>query len=184
MDRDGTLIRNHHYGSDPNRIQLLEGVPEGLGLLRRAGYILIVVTNQSGIARGYFTERQLGLMHRRLGEMLEELGAAIDGWYYCPHHPEGVIPEYSVACDCRKPRPGMVHRACRELGIDPSVSWLMGDILDDVEAGKRAGTRAILLNVGTEGEPDCPERTPEFIADNFSEAVEYILRPPEGHRDG
>ncbi len=175
LDRDGTLIRNQHYGCDPDSIELLEGVPEGLGLLKGAGYSLVVVTNQSGIARGYFTEEQLRLMHRRLGELLEEQGAGIDGWYYCPHHPEGVVPEYAVACDCRKPGSGMVVRASAELGIDPSVSWLIGDILDDVEAGKRAGTRTVLLDVGAEGEPDRPERSPDYVARSFLEAVRYIL---------
>ncbi len=175
LDRDGTLIRNRHHGCDPDGIELLGGVPEGLGLLKRAGYALVVVTNQSGIARGLFTEGQLAVMHRRLGGLLEERGAGIDGWYYCPHHPEGVVPRYSIVCDCRKPRPGMVLRGCSELGIDPSASWLIGDILDDVEAGKRAGTRAILLEVGTEGEPDRPERVPDYVALSFLEAVGHIL---------
>lgn len=174
LDRDGTLIRNHHYGCDPNGIELLEGVPEGLGLLKRAGYALVVVTNQSGIARGFFTEKDLEEMHRRLGRLLEQRGAGIDGWYYCPHHPEGVVPEYSRVCDCRKPRSGMVLRACSEMGLDASASWILGDILDDVEAGKRVGTRAVLLDVGTEGEPDRPERTPEYVARHFLEAAQYI----------
>ncbi len=175
LDRDGTLIRNRHYGCDPDAIELLEGVSEGLGLLKMSGFLLVVVTNQSGVARGFFTERCLNEMHRRLGDRLEKLGAGIDGWYYCPHHPEGVVPEYAVACDCRKPLPGMVLRAAVDLGIDLSASWLIGDILDDVEAGRRAGTRTVLLDVGTEGEPDRPERTPEYVASSFMQAVEYIL---------
>jgi D-glycero-D-manno-heptose 1,7-bisphosphate phosphatase len=157
----------------------LEGVPKGLRLLKRAGYYLVLVTNQSGIARGFFTEGQLAAMHRRLGAVLEEQGVGIDGWYYCPHHPDGVVPEYSVTCDCRKPRPGLVLRACSDLGLDPSASWMVGDILDDVETGKRAGTRAVLLDVGTEGEPDRPERTPDHVALGFLDAVRYILAAPE-----
>ncbi len=175
LDRDGTLIRNHHYGCDPDRIVLLDGVPEGLSLLKRAGYRLLVVTNQSGVARGYFSEEQLSVMHRRLGQMLEEQGAAIDDFYYCPHHPEGVVPRYALECHCRKPAPGMVERGIAEFGIDAAASWLVGDILDDVEAGKRAGTRAILLDVGTEGEPDRSERTPDYVASNFLDAVLHIL---------
>ncbi|MHB1161335.1 MAG: D-glycero-alpha-D-manno-heptose-1,7-bisphosphate 7-phosphatase [Chloroflexota bacterium] len=175
LDRDGTLIRNHHYGCDPDGIELLEGVHEGLGLLKRAGYLLIVVTNQSGIARGFFTEEQLAAMHRRLGELLEARGVAVDGWYYCPHHPEGVVPEYARVCECRKPAPGMVLRGCADYDVDPAASWLIGDIQDDVEAGKRVGARAILVDMGTEDEPDRPERTPDYVARSFLEAVRHIL---------
>ncbi|MGE5618066.1 MAG: D-glycero-alpha-D-manno-heptose-1,7-bisphosphate 7-phosphatase [Sphingomonadaceae bacterium] len=175
LDRDGTLIRNHPFVCDPDGIELLDGVPEGLRLLKAAGYLLIVVTNQSGIARGFFTERQLAVMHRRLGAMLEERGAAIDGWYYCPHHPEGVVPRYARRCECRKPAPGLVLRGCGDFHVDPRSSWLIGDILDDVEAGKRVGTRAILIDLGTEGEPGRPERTPDYVARGFLEAARHIL---------
>ncbi|HEX2988596.1 MAG TPA: HAD family hydrolase [Chloroflexota bacterium] len=175
LDRDGTLIRNHHYGCDPDSIEFLDGVVDGLRLLKLAGYKLVVVTNQSGVARGYFTEECLLAMHRRLGELLEREGVSIDGFYYCPHHAEGVVPQYSHVCDCRKPEPGMVLRGCEELAIDPSHSWLIGDTLDDVEAGKRAGCQAILLDVGTEGPPESPERTPDYVAKGFREAVYHIL---------
>lgn len=175
LDRDGTLIRNHHYGCNPDAIELLDGVVEGLRLLKLAGYLLVVVTNQSGVARGYFTEEQLLAMHRRLGDLLEREGAGIDAFYYCPHHVDGVVREYSRACDCRKPAPGMVLRACGELGIDPGRSWLIGDILDDVEAGKRAGCRAVLLDAGTEGLPDRPERTPDYVTRSFLDAAYHIL---------
>ncbi len=179
LDRDGTLIQNHHYGCDPESIQLLDGVAEGLGRLRRAGYLLIVVTNQSGIARGYFDEGQLAVMHRRMGEILHDQGAGVAAFYHCPHHPEGVVPRYSVECHCRKPQPGMIMRACSEFGIDPSSSWLIGDILDDIEAGKRAGCRGILLDLGTEGKPEIPDREPEYVAKSFLEAVDYLLNHAE-----
>ncbi len=175
LDRDGTLIRNHHYGCDPDCIELLEGVPEGLRLLRSEGFLLVVVTNQSGVARGYFTEARLQAMHRRLARLLARRGAGVDGFYYCPHHPRGVVPAYSTACDCRKPSPGMILRACADMGVDPAASWLIGDILDDVEAGKRAGCRSILLDVGTEGEPELPERVPDYVAVSFLDAVQHIL---------
>ncbi len=144
LDRDGTLIRNHHYGCDPGKIQLLDGVVEGLRQLQAEGYLLIVVTNQSGVARGFFTEDQLEAMHRRMAELLRRRGVHLSAFYHCPHHPDGVVPAYSVVCDCRKPRPGLVLRACSDFGIDPARSWLIGDILDDVEAGKRAGCRSIV----------------------------------------
>ena len=175
LDRDGTLIRNHHYGCDPDAIELLEGVVEGLGLLKRAGYVLIVATNQSGVARGYFTEEQLAEMHRRLDQLLARQGAGIDGIYYCPHHPEGVVEAYAIECDCRKPRPGMVVRACSDLGISPEGSWFIGDILDDVEAGNRAGCRSVLVDVGSEGKPETPERVPDYVATDFLDAVHHVL---------
>jgi len=174
LDRDGTLIRNYHYGCDPERIELLEGVPEGLRLLKREGYSLVVVTNQAGIAKGFFSEAQLAEMHKRLGWLLDSLGAPVDGWYYCPHHPEGTIPRFSIRCDCRKPMPGMLLKACAEMKLELSSSWIVGDILDDVEAGKRAGTRAILLDLGTESPPDRPERTPDYVVRDLREAAEII----------
>jgi len=180
LDRDGVLIRNVHYGCDPDAIQLLSGVPQGLRLLREQGYLLIVVTNQSGVARGYFTEGQLEAMHMRLGEMLMDVGAAIDGFYYCPHHPGGVVPAYTVICDCRKPRPGMILRACADFGIEVASSWLIGDILDDVEAGNRAGCRSILLDVGSESAPESPERMPEYVATDFLDAVHHLLTQHQG----
>lgn len=176
LDRDGTLIRNHHYGCDPDAIELLDGVIQGLKLLKEAGFRLVVVTNQSGIARGFFTEAQLQEMHSRLAGLLERQGVRIDAIYYCPHHPEGTVPHYSIVCDCRKPRPGMVERACTDLHIDPTSCWLIGDILDDVEAGKSVGCRAVLLDVGTEGVPESPVRTPDYVARDFLDAVGYILR--------
>jgi len=183
LDRDGTLIRNHHYGCNPDRIQLLDGVVEGLRLLQGEGYLLIVVTNQSGIARGFFTEDQLEVMHRRMAELLRRRGVHLSAFYHCPHHPDGVVPAYSVACGCRKPRPGLVLRACSDFKIDPASSWFIGDILDDVEAGKRAGCRSILLDVGSEGEPECPERVPDYVASDFLDAVRHLLEkqvPLEG----
>ncbi|MGI5835210.1 MAG: D-glycero-alpha-D-manno-heptose-1,7-bisphosphate 7-phosphatase [Chloroflexota bacterium] len=176
LDRDGTLIRNHHYGCDPNSIQLMDGVVEGLKALKEQNYLLVVVTNQSGVARGYFTEAQLEVFHRRLNDLLCQRGVEISAFYYCPHHPDGVIPQYSRECDCRKPRPGMVLKACFDLAIDPTQSWLIGDILDDVEAGKRAGCRAVLLDLGTEGKPERPEREPEYIAMGFLDAARFLLR--------
>lgn len=175
LDRDGTLIRNQHYGCNPEAIEFLDGVLDGLKLLKDDGYLLVVVTNQSGIARGFFSEADLAEMHRRVGDLAAAHGVAIDAFYYCPHHPEGVIPAYSRICDCRKPRPGMLLRACADLDILPSASWLIGDILDDVEAGNRAGCRSVLIDVGTEAQPQIPERTPSYVAASFADAVGYVL---------
>lgn len=184
LDRDGTLIRNRHYGCDPNNIQLLDGVVEGLKFLKECGFMLVVVTNQSGIARGYFSEGQLAAFHRRLNDLLVQHGAGVAAFYYCPHHPHGTVPRYSRECNCRKPQPGMVLKACSDLGIDPSQSWLIGDILDDIEAGKRAGCRAILLDLGTEGVPERLERNPEYVAKHFLEAVRYLAQQHTSRSEG
>lgn len=177
LDRDGTLIHNRHYGCDPDQIEIVDGVLEALRLFQRDGYQLIVVTNQSGIARGFFTEERLHAMHRRLAELFASSGVSIDGFYYCPHHVEGTVAAYSHECDCRKPKPGMILRACREHAIDPQKSWMIGDILDDVEAGKTAGCRSVLIDLGTERAPETWARTPEFVARDLLDAARYILSP-------
>lgn len=178
LDRDGTLIRNQHYGCDPDAIEWLDGVVEGLRRLRSEGYRLVVVTNQSGVARGLFTEEQVDRLHRRMDEMLASVGLSVDGYYYCPHHPAGTVREFAVRCECRKPQPGMLLRACAELGIDPRRSWMIGDIIDDVEAGHRTGCRAILIGHGTDGASEAAERTPEYVARDFGEAAAYLLGNP------
>ncbi len=169
LDRDGTLITNRHYGSDPDEIEFLGGVAEGLRALRAAGYRLVLVTNQSGVARGYFDEAAVAGMHDRLQRMLDEEGAALDGIEYCPHHPEGTVEPYAVECACRKPAPGMLKRAARKHGVDLSASWMVGDIAADVEAGKRAGARTILVG------PELSPEPPGFRAADFADAVRHIL---------
>ena len=169
LDRDGTLIVNRHYGSDPDEIKLLDGVVEGLVALREAGYKLFLVSNQSGVARGYFDERTVARMHDRLQKMLDRHGAALDGLEYCPHHPEGVAPPYAVECSCRKPAPGMLRRAARKHGVNLSASWMVGDIEADIEAGRRAGARTILVGTETSLTP------PDFQAEDFAGAVCHIL---------
>jgi D-sedoheptulose 7-phosphate isomerase len=169
LDRDGTLIANRHYGSNPDAIELLDGVVEGLVGLREAGYKLLLVSNQSGVARGYFDEGAVARMHDRLQRMLNRQGAALDGLEYCPHHPDGVVSPYAVECSCRKPAPGMLRRAARKHGVNLSASWMVGDIEADIEAGRRAGARTVL--VGTENSttlPDC--RTKDFAG-----AARHIL---------
>ena len=176
VDRDDTLIVNRHYGSDPDEIELLDGVPEGLRALREAGYKLILISNQSGVARGYFDEAAVGRMHDRLQRMLDAYGAALDGLEYCPHHPDGEVVPYAVECACRKPAPGMLRRAARKHGLNLSASWTVGDIAADVEAGSRAGTRTVLVG------PEPSRMPPDFRAAGFVEVVGHILR--EGAVEG
>ena len=175
LDKDGTLIYDVPYNVDPGLIRFRPGTMEGLALLHAAGYQLVVITNQSGIARGYFQEEELAAVIDYLRQRLAVEGIPLGGFYYCPHHTEGVVPEYTKACECRKPEPGMLLRAAAELGIDRHRSWYIGDILDDVEAGRRAGCRTILIDPGGETEWILTlERLPHHIADNLADAARII----------
>lgn len=177
LDKDGTLVDDIPYNVDPALVRLAPGAAEGTAALHDAGYLLVVVSNQSGVARGYFDEKSLGPVGNRLEELLGAAGAKLAGFYYCPHHPEGIVPAYSVGCQCRKPRPGMLLAAADDLGIDLSSSWLIGDILDDIEAGRTAGCRTVLIKNGNETEWDLGQRrVPDRLAANFTEAVDWILK--------
>ncbi len=174
LDRDGTLVHARHYPARPDELVLFDGIGPGLRSLQAAGYRLVVVTNQSGLARGYFTEADLARMHDHLAAEIRRLGARLDGVYHCPHHPGGVVPALAIACDCRKPQPGMLRRAAADLDLDLGRSWFLGDILDDVEAGNRAGCRTILIDLGTEAPPAAPLRRPSFVARNTPHALAIV----------
>jgi D-glycero-D-manno-heptose 1,7-bisphosphate phosphatase len=183
LDRDGTLVHARHYPSQPSDLLLYDHIDAGLRMLQHAGFQLVVVTNQSGIALGYFDEAELHAMHKHLAHELEQLGVQLDGIYFCPHHPHGAIRKLAVACECRKPRPGMLLRAAADLDIDLPRSWLIGDILDDVEAGNRAGCRTILVDLATEPSVAMALRQPEFIARDTAHALAIVaaaegLGPP------
>lgn len=174
IDRDGTLVEARHYPSRPEDLLLYDGIGDELRHLQEHGFLLVVITNQSGIARGYFDETDLERMHDHLRNELSRFGVTLDGIYFCPHHIEGVIPHLSVACDCRKPSPGMLLRAAADLDIDLGRSWFIGDILDDVEAGNRAGCRTILVDLGTEPLPSSPIRQPDYIGRDALHALWMI----------
>lgn len=174
LDRDGTLVEPRHYPSRPSDLILHADIGPILRTFQDAGWELIVVTNQSGLARGYFTEDDLARMHDWLREMLNEWGVEVHAIQYCPHHVEGVVPHLAVACDCRKPQPGMLLNAARERDIDLSRSWMIGDILDDIEAGNRAGCRTALVDLGTEAPPTRDERWPDLVARTTAQALEQV----------
>lgn len=175
FDKDGTLVDDVPYNVDPDRICLAAGATEALPALYSAGYRLIVVSNQSGVARGYFPESALGAVEQRLRQLVEESGARLDGFYYCPHLATGVVPIYTTDCDCRKPRPGLLLRAAAEQNIEFSRSWLVGDILDDVEAGRRVGCRTILIDNGNETEwRTSAVRRPNHVAPDLAAAARLI----------
>ncbi|MDP8955529.1 MAG: HAD family hydrolase [Actinomycetota bacterium] len=180
LDKDGTLVENLPYNADPAKMRLSPGAAEGIRLIHQAGLRLFVVSNQSGVARGHFPEEALAGVEARLRELMADAGARLAGFYYCPHHAEGRVAKYSVACDCRKPGPGMVLNAARDHAIDLSKSWLVGDILDDVEAGRRAGCRTILVDNGHETEwKTGDDRTPDHTAPDLAEAARIILSASE-----
>jgi histidinol-phosphate phosphatase family protein len=176
LDKDGTLVENVPYNVDPARIRLAAGAVEGLRALDAAGYELIVVSNQSGVARGLFPETALAAVERRLRELLHAAGVPLRAFYYCPHHPDGTASAYAVACDCRKPGAGLLVRAARDHAVALGRSWLVGDILDDVEAGRRAGCRTVLLDGGGETEwRRSRRREPDHVARDLAEAAQVIL---------
>ena len=168
LDKDGTLIEDVPYNVDPAQIRLSARAGEGLRRLRAHGFRLYVVSNQSGVALGRFEASALNGVAARLGELLAAQDARIDGFYWCPHAPED-------GCDCRKPAAGMLYRAAREHDIDLPRSWMVGDILHDVEAGHRAGCRAVLIDNGNETEWDLAGlRQPDFSAPDLAEAAALI----------
>jgi D-glycero-D-manno-heptose 1,7-bisphosphate phosphatase len=174
LDRDGTLVHPRHYPSRPADLCLYDGICAGLRRLQAAGFELIVITNQSGIALGYFNETDLQAMHAHLARELARFDVRLDGIYFCPHHPQGTIAELALRCSCRKPEPGLLVRAAAERNIDLSRSWFVGDILDDVEAGTRAGCQTILVDLGTEPLPRVPIRRPTFVARDTPHALAII----------
>ena len=176
LDKDGTLVRDVPYNVDPRRIELEPTAGVGLAQLAAAGLALVVVSNQSGVARGLFEEKALDAVEQRIRQLLESLDIELAGFYYCPHHPEGSVPQYRVRCNCRKPAPGMLLQASRDLELDLTRSWLIGDILDDIEAGRAAGCRTVLIDAGHETEwVSGPRRTPHYIAANLADAARFIV---------
>jgi histidinol-phosphate phosphatase family protein len=175
LDKDGTLVENVPYNVNPDLIQLTWLAGPALQLFQKMGYALFVISNQAGIAKGFFTEAALGPVQQRLGELLAQYGVRLNGFYYCPHSADGAVSRYAISCTCRKPMPGMLHRAAHEHGIDLSRSWMIGDILDDVEAGRRAGCNTVLIDNGNETEWKIgPQRTPQLTASNLYTAARTI----------
>ncbi|HWB91792.1 MAG TPA: HAD family hydrolase, partial [Puia sp.] len=171
LDKDGTLVEDVPYNIDPERISLLPGVIRGLSALQHAGFMLVLITNQSGIVLGYFTEPELRNALEHLRDLLAAQDIHLTASYYCPHAPD------IQSCDCRKPQPGLLLRAARELDLDLQNSWMIGDILDDVEAGRRAGCHTVLIDNGNETEWLRSDlRTPDITAKDLAAAAASILR--------
>jgi D-glycero-D-manno-heptose 1,7-bisphosphate phosphatase len=176
LDKDGTLIENVPYNVDPAFIRLSDGAIEGLSKLHAAGFRLIVVSNQAGVAHGKFKEDELQNVETHLRKLLKKTNIPLAGFYYCPHHPDGRIAQYSIPCFCRKPNPGLLFQAARDHNLNLAGSWIVGDILHDIEAGRRADCRTVLIDNGNETEWRLsPLRQPHAKVSNLSEAADVIL---------
>lgn len=145
LDRDGVLNVDHHYVGRPSEFEVIDGAFDALRHAKSLGYALVVVTNQSGIARGYFSPGDYRILEQHMRAVFASEGVHFTGIYHCPHHPEGIVPEFSIACDCRKPKPGMILQAAREHGIDLGASIMVGDKESDAYAARAAGVRRICL---------------------------------------
>ena len=179
IDRDGTLIDEVGYLDRVERVALYPWSIDAVRVLNRAGLRVVMVTNQSGVARGLFSEAAVDGVHGRIAALLAEGGARVDAYYYCPHHPDGTVAEYARRCDCRKPGRGLVDRAVAEFGIDPSRSFVVGDRWLDVELATRVGARSVLVRTGyglTEEARPRPDLTADTILDNLMAAAGWILR--------
>ncbi len=182
LDRDGTLNREVDHLCREEDLELLPGVSESIARLNRAGRLAVVATNQPVLARGELSPEGLGRIHARLESLLGLERAYLDGIYVCPHHPHkgfaGEVPALKIECSCRKPDVGLLDRACRELRISRRHSWLVGDATTDIEAGRRAGLRTILVRTGYAGRDGKEDCQPDYSVDDLPQAVDWIL---EGH---
>lgn len=191
FDRDGTVTEEVGYLTDIGKLRLIAGAGRAIRRLNEAGFLVVLVTNQSGVARGYFPEERVHEAHALLERMLGQEGARLDGIYYCPHHPTAGDSRYTVACDCRKPGTGLLARAARDLSIDLGRSYVVGDKWSDVELAQRAGAKGILVQTGFG--PDDPGnarpdhvKAPVFTAQDISAAADWILKnvPDPADREG
>jgi D-glycero-D-manno-heptose 1,7-bisphosphate phosphatase len=173
LDRDDTIIRDPGYLSDPHGIDILPGAAEAIHVLNDSGIPAIIITNQSGIARGLFKEDTLGAIHKRLTTLLAAQGARIDAIYYCPHHPDGIREGYRVTCTCRKPQPGLLLKAAQDFGLDLRLCYLVGDKPIDVETIHKAGGKGILI---TTGKDMLLTVKPDYSAVTIKDAVNWILK--------
>jgi D-glycero-D-manno-heptose 1,7-bisphosphate phosphatase len=184
LDRDGTIIEEIGYISDPSKVKLLGDAASSIAGLNQKGIPVAVVSNQAGVARGLFTVEDIEKVNQRLRELLASHGASLDGVYYCGHH-----PDYDIECDCRKPRPGLLVKAAAEMSIDLSRSFMVGDKLTDIQAGKAAGTSTVFLLTGF-GSKEYKENRDEIlrlsdkVCEDLTEAIQWILEQKAPERCG
>lgn len=181
LDRDGTIIEDAEYLSDPEQVKLLPGSARGINIINKMGLKSIIVTNQSGVARGYFNESVIQHVQKKLEQLLEAEGARVDAMYYCPHHPTSGNPPYLKECNCRKPNTGMIDAAVEDLSIDPRHSYVIGDKAIDIELAHHAGAKGILVKTGY-GKKEIEVfqskgiAPPDYIAEDLLDAANWIKR--------
>ena len=181
LDRDGTLIEESGYLDRLERLVFFPFSVDAVRVLNQAGFVVVIVTNQAGIARGIVKEAFVGEAHRHIAARLEAGGATIDGFYYCPHYPTGVVEKYRMACDCRKPQPGLLLKAGKDLDLDLARSFVVGDRWHDLAAGQAVGARGVLVRTGLGHKAEtAPEAgtVPDAIVDNLMDAAAWILQQP------
>lgn len=180
VDRDGTMLEEAGYLSSMDRLVFFPYTVDAIRLLNRAGFAVVVITNQAGIARGIVKEAFVAEAHAHIAEHVAAGGARIDAFYYCPHHPQGIIESLTRTCDCRKPAPGLLRRGAADLGLDLPASFMVGDKVEDVKVGIAAGARSVLVRTGygRESEATLKQQSiePAAVADNLMGAVAWILR--------
>ncbi len=184
LDRDGTICEEVGYLDSVEQMRLIPRAGEAIRLLNQGGFKVVVVTNQSGVARGFFQESVLEILHAELKRQLQEKGAFVDRIYYCPHHPTDGFPPYLQECSCRKPATGLLLQAAADLNLHLPSSYVIGDHISDVECGQRVGSETILLMTG-HGQETLAKRSswpqpPTYIAADLYEAVQWVLKHPSG----
>lgn len=181
LDRDGTMNREVHYLYRTEELELLPGVSEAIALLKQCGYRIVVVTNQAGVARGYYTEEDVKKLHAYMNQELEKNGAAVDAFFYCPHHPEHGVGVYKMVCHCRKPETGMFEQAEQLYLVDREHSWMIGDKLLDILAGQNYGVRTALVGTGYgsqvhKEQMEKGEQPYDIYGETLMDAAEAIIR--------
>lgn len=178
LDRDGTLIEEVGYLDRIDRVRLFPYSVDAVRLLNRAGFVVIVATNQAGVARGFFDEAFVEATHRSIAQTLAAGGARVGGFYYCPHHPQAAVESYRQACDCRKPQPGLLRRAAADHRIDLRQSFVVGDRVHDVAAGAAVGAQGVIVRTGHGDGVEGAGHGAAAVTDSLIGAVSWILRQP------
>ena len=184
LDRDGTIIEDIGYINSPQQIKFIPGAIEAIKTFNEAGFIVVVITNQAGVARGLVTEDMLQTIDKTMHKWLLHGGAHLDGIYYCPHHPEHGVYPYKQQCECRKPHPGLIKKAQKDFNIDLAQSYMIGDKATDIEAGKKAGTKTVFVLSGRGKEERANlKEPPDHISVDLAAAVDWIKKNEEASPD-
>jgi len=180
LDRDGTINEEVGYLDHLDKLQMIPGTAEAIRMINDSGLKAVVVTNQSGIGRGFFNESFIREVHAQLQEALKEKGAFIDAFYFCPHHPTEGKGAYLTSCNCRKPQPGMLLKAAADMNIDLGRSYMVGDTPKDVETARKVCAKGVLVKTGYGGDQHEEAVRPDYLAEDLLDAVHWILKDRQG----